>query len=263
MHSLPRHCSATVPTDVDLIDWVLSHVLTDFPWAKVAGNFKRALGTSHKGEYTRYMYELIKAAQKASAAQLPRAHSPSSLRSNSARTQNFLEEMRRKQTHHFVEFCKVHAGLCWGFVETPRGQSRLVTINSLRELYTEGYWPDHADISLLSILLLMPNPRIALLQFHPSYRGESFHVVPSAPAGTFLPHLQRLEIASLLPGDHLLSLLPSGLEKLAVIEYPPLSDPYRYPKNVLTSSAFLDSLSGVYLPAVTHLKLGYVTYASD
>jgi thiamine biosynthesis protein ThiC len=93
------------------------------------------------------MYELIKAAQKASAAQLPRAHSPSSLRSYSAKTQvstkklraesftpptlqNFLEEMRRKQTHHFVEFCKVHAGLCWGFVETPRGQSRLVTIVS-------------------------------------------------------------------------------------------------------------------------------------
>ncbi|KAJ7090100.1 hypothetical protein C8R44DRAFT_751083 [Mycena epipterygia] len=36
----------------------------------------------------------------------------------------------------------------------------------------------------------------------------------------FLPHLQRLEIASLLPGDHLLSVLPSGLENLACICIP-------------------------------------------
>jgi hypothetical protein len=75
--------------------------------------------------------------------------------------------------------------------------------------------------------------------------------------------MERLEIASLLPGDHLLSVLPSGSENLVVVEYPPLPDPYRYPQNVLTSSAFLDALSGVYLLAVTHLKLWYVTYASD
>ncbi|KAJ7714416.1 hypothetical protein DFH07DRAFT_863415 [Mycena maculata] len=135
--------------------------------------------------------------------------------------------------------------------------------NSLRELYTEGYWPDPADISLLSILLMMPNLRIASLRFHPSYRGESFYVVPSAPAGLFLPHLQRLEIASLLPGDHLLSVLPSGLENLAVIEYPPPPDLYRHPQNILSASAFLDALRGVYLPAVTHLELWYVTDASD
>ncbi|KAJ7460470.1 hypothetical protein B0H11DRAFT_1923871 [Mycena galericulata] len=91
--------------------------------------------------------------------------------------------------------------------------------NSLRELYTEGYWPDPADISLLSILLMMPNLRIASLRFHP--------------------------------------------ENLAVIEYPPPPDLYRHPHNILTASAFLDALRGVYFPAVTHLELRYVTDASD
>jgi hypothetical protein len=131
--------------------------------------------------------------------------------------------------------------------------------NSLRELYTEGYWPDPADIPAVHPSDNAKSPN----SFAPVPSKLSRRMVPSAPAGTFLPCLQRLEIASLLPGDHLLSLLPSGLENLAVIEYPPLPGLYRYPKNDLTSSAFLDALRGVYLPAVTRLELWYVTDASD
>lgn len=139
---------------------------------------------------------------------------------------------------------------------------------SLRELYIAGYWPDPADTSLLSILLMMPNLRIASLQCHPAAPSQPFHVVPldiltiSTP-GIFLPHLQQLEIASLSPGDRIISILPPGLEKLAVTEYPPLPDLYRHPRNILRASQFLDTLLGVYLPAVTHLELWYMTDTAD
>ncbi|KAJ7701542.1 hypothetical protein B0H17DRAFT_1128318 [Mycena rosella] len=88
-------------------------------------------------------------------------------------------------------------------------------------------------------------------------------VLPACDAGAFLPQLEQLEIASFLPGDRLLSALPSELTKLSIIEYPPLSDLFRNPVSALRASEVLDALGGVYLPAVTHLELWYFTYASD
>jgi hypothetical protein len=108
----------------------------------------------------------------------------------------------------------------------------------------------------------------APFQPHPAAPFQPFYVVPRdiLPTSTtdkFLLHLQQLEIASLSPGDRITSVLPSGLEKLAVIEYPPLPDLYRHPRNILRASEFLDTILGVYLPAVTHLELWYMTDAAD
>ncbi|KAJ7727523.1 hypothetical protein DFH07DRAFT_999864, partial [Mycena maculata] len=129
----------------------------------------------------------------------------------------------------------------------------------LRELYVEGYWPEHAEISLLRIL---PNLRIASFRCYPAVL---YPIIPPhislESVDVFLPQLRRLEIASLVQADCVLSVLPSGLESLAIIEYPPPRG--RYPTNILCASDLLDMFTDVCLPAVTHLKLWYRTDVSD
>ncbi|KAJ7744795.1 hypothetical protein DFH07DRAFT_834304 [Mycena maculata] len=139
---------------------------------------------------------------------------------------------------------------------------------SLRELYIAGYWPDPADASLLSILLMMPNLRIVSLRWRPTVPSQHFYVaprdiLPSFLTSTFLPRLQQLEIASLSPGDQMISILPRGMEKLVVTEYPTPRDLFRHPQNILRASEFLGMLLGVHLPAVTHLELWYKTDIAD
>ncbi|KAJ7806411.1 hypothetical protein B0H14DRAFT_2875678 [Mycena olivaceomarginata] len=140
--------------------------------------------------------------------------------------------------------------------------------DSLRELYVEGYWPDKAVASLHSVLLTLHNLRIASLRFHPAGSGPispvvSIEVLSVSVTDTFLPHLRQFEVASLARGDLILSALPQGLEKLSVIQYPPLRPLSRYPGHILRSSALLDMLAGVYLPAVIDLELWYRTDLSD
>ncbi|KAJ7903273.1 hypothetical protein B0H13DRAFT_2335128 [Mycena leptocephala] len=140
--------------------------------------------------------------------------------------------------------------------------------NSLRELYVEGYWPDKAATSLHSVLLILHNVRIASLRFHPVGSGPIFPIVftevlSASVTDTFLPHLRQFEVASLPPGDLILSALPQGLEKLSVIQYPPPRPLSRYPGHILHSSALLDMLAGVYLPAVIDLELSYRIDLSD
>ncbi|KAJ7483962.1 hypothetical protein B0H11DRAFT_2279657 [Mycena galericulata] len=139
---------------------------------------------------------------------------------------------------------------------------------SLQELYVEGYRPEEVSTTLHSVLLLLPNLRIASLRFHPFdsspippiVSAESFSV---SVADTFLPRVRHFEVSSLARGDRVLSALPQGLEKLSVIQYPPLRALYRYPGHILCASAFLDMLAGVYLPAVIDLELWYRTDLAD
>ncbi|KAJ7200730.1 hypothetical protein B0H12DRAFT_1331021 [Mycena haematopus] len=147
---------------------------------------------------------------------------------------------------------------------------------SLRELFIQGFWPDPAGASLLSVLLAIPTLRISSFRCHPvpsvypyltapsiPYLIVPRNILPSSIADRFPPHLQELEIASLAPGDRIFSVLPSGLEKLAVIEYPPPPNVYRHPLNLLRASQFLDALHGVSLPMVTHLEIWYMTDIAD
>ncbi|KAJ7200723.1 hypothetical protein B0H12DRAFT_1331015 [Mycena haematopus] len=146
---------------------------------------------------------------------------------------------------------------------------------SLRELFIQGFWPDPAGASLLSVLLMMPNLRISSFRCHPvpsvypylvpsiPYPIVPHNNLPSSIADLFPPQLQQLEIASLAPGDQILSVLPSGLEKLAVIEYPTPPHIYRHPLNILRASQFLEALHGVLLPMVTHLEIWYMADMVD
>ncbi|KAJ7107710.1 hypothetical protein C8R44DRAFT_857834 [Mycena epipterygia] len=85
----------------------------------------------------------------------------------------------------------------------------------------------HQEPSMLSVLLLLPNLRVASLRLYTVIRGHSQCVVhkeiPSATGTTmFLPWLKKFDLTSLQAGDRILSVLPAGLEQLAIIEYPDL-----------------------------------------
>ncbi|KAJ7468262.1 hypothetical protein B0H11DRAFT_2046069 [Mycena galericulata] len=142
--------------------------------------------------------------------------------------------------------------------------------NSLRELYIEGYCPDHAhaQVSLLSIFRILPNLRIASIRWYAHGPSRSDPIAPKdmeprSPPDTLLPRLRQFEVASLVPGDRILSVLPTELERLAIIEYPAPPAAYRHPRHILRASEFLDTLAGVHFPAVTHLELWYKTDSSD
>ncbi|KAJ7831424.1 hypothetical protein B0H14DRAFT_2804893, partial [Mycena olivaceomarginata] len=138
--------------------------------------------------------------------------------------------------------------------------------NGLRELQLVGYWPDRAELSLYSVLLVLPNLRILSLRHQSATSGHRDPIVPAdilaSASEIFLPQLRQFEVATLVQEECVLSILPPGLEKLSVIVYPERSD-YRYPSNIRRASEFLGMLAGVYLPAVTHLQLWYQTDASD
>ncbi|KAJ7499978.1 hypothetical protein FB451DRAFT_1549446 [Mycena latifolia] len=117
-------------------------------------------------------------------------------------------------------FCAMDSALTW---------------NSLGELRIEGYWPERPDPSLLSTLLSLRNLRIALIHLCPVVPGHSQQIVPTdlldSVVGAFLPRLKKLEVTSLIAGDRVLSVLPPGLETLAIIEYP--EPRWRIPLNIL------------------------------
>ncbi|KAJ7443709.1 hypothetical protein FB451DRAFT_1413545 [Mycena latifolia] len=117
-----------------------------------------------------------------------------------------------------------------------------LTWNSLRELYIEG-----SGRSALS-------------------RNISQRVLPDdvgsmTASNVFLPRLQKFELASLQAGERILSVLPPGLEELALLEYPtPLR---RQPRNIPSAAEFIGIVAGVYLPAVARLELWYRTDGSE
>ncbi|KAJ7086877.1 hypothetical protein B0H15DRAFT_909401 [Mycena belliarum] len=136
-----------------------------------------------------------------------------------------------------------------------------LTWDSLRELFVEGVKPESMDISLLSVLRNLPNLRVVSLRW---YGASTDPIVPKnvMALDTFLPRLQRFQVASLVPGDRVLSILPSGLETLAIIGYQ-RAPVYERAPNVLRASELLEALGGVHLPAVTRLELWYKIDASD
>ncbi|KAJ7086881.1 hypothetical protein B0H15DRAFT_1022985 [Mycena belliarum] len=136
-----------------------------------------------------------------------------------------------------------------------------LTWDSLRELFVEGLKPEITDISLLSVLRKLPNLRVVSLRW---YGASTDSIVPKnvLALDTFLPRLQRFQVASLVPGDRVLSILPSGLETLAIIGYQ-RAPVYERAPNVLRASELLEALGGVHLPAVTRLELWYKIDASD
>lgn len=151
-----------------------------------------------------------------------------------------------------------------------------LTWNSLRELFLAGYWPDRAEASLHSILLCLPNLRLASFHCHPPLPDEqdpvsptlidpifSEQVLPTSGGNVFLSNLLVFEVASLLPHDRILSTLPEGLEKLSLIEFPLPHPLNRQPTYVLHASQLLAMLDDVFLPGVKHLELWYRTDASD
>ncbi|KAJ7865531.1 hypothetical protein B0H13DRAFT_1076408 [Mycena leptocephala] len=140
--------------------------------------------------------------------------------------------------------------------------------NSLRELYLEGYWPEHPGASLLSALLILSHLRVASLRCHPSVPSHTPPIFPedmslASVTDKFLPELRQFEVASLAPGDRILSILPPALDKLCITEYPPPYGSQRFPTNTLRASRLLRMLAGVYLPAITELEIWYITDASD
>ncbi|KAJ6526669.1 hypothetical protein B0H19DRAFT_544225 [Mycena capillaripes] len=117
------------------------------------------------------------------------------------------------------------------------------------------------------------NLRVASLRLHPPDAPNvdiSAHIDPIVEPGIlstsrsdgFLPHPQEFEITLLLPHDRVLSVLPEGLQKLVIEEYPVPHTFSRYPRN-LYASQLLAMLADVCLPAVTYLELWYRTDPSD
>ncbi|KAJ7208936.1 hypothetical protein GGX14DRAFT_633002, partial [Mycena pura] len=148
---------------------------------------------------------------------------------------------------------------------------------SLRELRLQGYWPYPAEVSLYSVLRLLSNLRIVSLRCgypdEDSPLGDMNPIVSSVlstQSDMFLRKLQTFELASLVPSDRILSLLPPGLQKLSVIAYPFDIDvnswsaqAYRYTTNTCCASDLLNIFSGVHYPAVTRLELWYRADVSD
>lgn len=133
--------------------------------------------------------------------------------------------------------------------------------NCLRELRLEGYWPDRAELSLHSVLLNLPNLRVLSLRHEAALPTKRDPIVPAdilaSTSDIFLPELREFEVATLVRGDCVLSLLPPGLEKLSIIDYPECFD-YRYPSNIRRASEFLGMLAGVYFPAATQVPNGRI-----
>ncbi|KAJ6625148.1 hypothetical protein B0H10DRAFT_657375 [Mycena sp. CBHHK59/15] len=137
----------------------------------------------------------------------------------------------------------------------------------LRELRLEGFWPEIAPTSLLSVLRAMSNLRRARLQLGRSTDDLiAQHILPpdTSPLldpspllnpDPFLSHLEQFEAASRLPGERILSTLSVGLETLSLRKYYDGLFKASFRSDVPSASAVFDMLTGVHCPNLKYLQL--------
>ncbi|KAK7029983.1 hypothetical protein R3P38DRAFT_890976 [Favolaschia claudopus] len=149
---------------------------------------------------------------------------------------------------------------------------------SLRELKLEGYWP-HTDtasgVTMYSLLHALPTLRAVSLCCSESYRTTSQHagftIVSSDSAiqlldcdNSFLPNIEKFELASPPQDERIISLLSPALQQLSLVAYPVTTKHVsRMVYNNRPASGLLPVLAGVHFIAVIRLELWYTVDESE
>ncbi|KAF7302188.1 hypothetical protein MIND_00785700 [Mycena indigotica] len=139
--------------------------------------------------------------------------------------------------------------------------------NAMRELHLEGVFPlgSKGAEGILDVLHAMPRLRVAHLKLENSSNdiGCREYVTQDAlskyTSHRLLPDLVHFE-APISADEHILSVLPSTLEKLLLTAYP-LFDFFYFQRLVIPASALIRILSRAEFPTLTSLEISYSTKA--